>query len=114
MWPGLATYRIAVNGARGITSQEIVDEIDTIRVRELGPGHIHFSMTALMKSPDSLDAQLAQLYAQPGIVLRHRGSCEQRQDGRPSQSTRPGTANTDSRLRRRRARAFGCGAFERM
>jgi uncharacterized lipoprotein YddW (UPF0748 family) len=71
IWPGLATYRIAENSARHITSQEIIDEVDTIRarnVRQVAIGHIHYNMSALMKNPDSLDEKLAVRYAEPALV----------------------------------------------
>ena len=68
IWPGLATYRVAENGARRIPAQEIVDEIDTMRVRGGDLGHIHFNASALMKDPDSLDAKLAARYAEPALV----------------------------------------------
>jgi hypothetical protein len=71
MWPGIATYRIGENSARRITSQDIVDEIDTTRVRapkEKSIGHIHFSMTALMKNPDSLNEKLAVRYSEAALV----------------------------------------------
>lgn len=68
VWPGLATYRVGENSARNIPAQEIVDEIDTMRTRGTDLGHIHFDATALMKSPDSLDARLAALYANPALV----------------------------------------------
>ena len=71
MWPGIATYRIGENSARRITSQDIVDEIDTSRVRaarEKSIGHIHFSMTALMKDPDSLNEKLAIRYNDAALI----------------------------------------------
>ncbi len=71
IWPGLADYRIGEAGANGsrFTSQEIVDQIDTIRARDKGEaGHIHFNMTALMKDPDSLAEKVASLYREPALV----------------------------------------------
>jgi uncharacterized lipoprotein YddW (UPF0748 family) len=68
LWPGLATYRIAENGTRRITAQEIVDEIDSTRVRGGSQGHVHFNMSALMKNPDSLNEKLATRYAEPALV----------------------------------------------
>ena len=68
VWPGLASYRIGENSQRRVTSQEIVAEIDTMRVRNASLGHIHFNMTALMKSPDSLDDRLLSRYASPALV----------------------------------------------
>jgi uncharacterized lipoprotein YddW (UPF0748 family) len=71
VWPGLADYRIGEAGANGsrFTSQEIVDQIDTIRARDKGEaGHIHFNMTALMKNPDSLVEKVASQYREPALV----------------------------------------------
>jgi uncharacterized lipoprotein YddW (UPF0748 family) len=68
LWPGLATYRIAETGARRITAREIVDEIDSTRIRGGSQGHVHFNMSALMKNPDSLDEKLAIRYAEPALV----------------------------------------------
>jgi uncharacterized lipoprotein YddW (UPF0748 family) len=68
IWPGLATYRVSENSQRHIPSQEIVDEIDTTRVRGGDLGHIHFNTSALMKNPDSLDEKLASRYASPALV----------------------------------------------
>jgi len=68
IWPGLGTYRIAAHNATHIPSDEIVAEIDSMRVRGGDMGHIHFNASTLMKSPDSLDAKLAILYAQPALV----------------------------------------------
>jgi uncharacterized lipoprotein YddW (UPF0748 family) len=68
IWPGLATYRVAEASQRGIRSQEIIDEIDTIRVRGTDLGHIHFDATALMKDPDSIDERLAVTYANAALA----------------------------------------------
>jgi uncharacterized lipoprotein YddW (UPF0748 family) len=68
MWPGLATYRIAEKSARTITSSEIVAEIDTLRARGDGTGHIHFSMKVLMTDADSIDERLAVQNAQPALI----------------------------------------------
>jgi uncharacterized lipoprotein YddW (UPF0748 family) len=68
IWPGLATYRVAESSQRRIPAQEIVDEIDTTRVRGGDLGHIHFNASALMKNPDSLDEKLSSRYASPALV----------------------------------------------
>ncbi len=71
MWPGIATYRIGENSARKIVAQDIVDEIDSSRVRatrEKSIGHIHFSMAALMKDSDSLNEKLATRYATAALI----------------------------------------------
>jgi uncharacterized lipoprotein YddW (UPF0748 family) len=68
IWPGFATYRVVEQSARHIPSQEIVDEIDSTRVRGGDVGHIHYNMTALMRGPDSLNERLAARYAEPALV----------------------------------------------
>ena len=68
IWPGLADYRVTDTSARHMPAQEIVDQIDTMRARGADLGHIHFNMTALMKSPDGLDDKLRSRYAEPTLV----------------------------------------------
>jgi uncharacterized lipoprotein YddW (UPF0748 family) len=68
IWPGLAAYRLAETGARRMSAQEIVAQIDTTRVRGDDAGHIHYNMSALMKDLDSLDEKLASRYAAPALV----------------------------------------------
>ena len=68
IWPGLASYRVTEQSARHIPAREIVDEIDSMRVRAHDLGHILYNMTSLMKDPDSLDEQLATVYAAPALV----------------------------------------------
>lgn len=68
MWPGLATYRVAENSARHIPAQEIIDEIDSMRVRGGNLGHIHYNTSAIMKNPDSLAEKLSLRYANPALV----------------------------------------------
>jgi uncharacterized lipoprotein YddW (UPF0748 family) len=68
IWPGLATYRVAESSQRRIPAQEIVDEIDTTRVRGGDLGHIHFNTSVLMKNPDSLDEKLSSRYTRPALV----------------------------------------------
>jgi uncharacterized lipoprotein YddW (UPF0748 family) len=68
IWPGLASYRVTEQSARHIPAREIVDEIDSMRVRGRDLGHILYNMTSLMKDPDSLDEKLATRYAVPALV----------------------------------------------
>jgi uncharacterized lipoprotein YddW (UPF0748 family) len=68
IWPGLATYRVAENSARKISVREIIDEIDTMRVRDAALGHIHFNTKVIMNNPDSLDEKLSVRYAEPALV----------------------------------------------
>ena len=68
IWPGLASYRVTEQSARHIPAVEIIDEIDSMRVRGSDLGHILFNMTSLMKDPDSLDEKLAVRYNVPALV----------------------------------------------
>ncbi len=68
IWPGLGTYRINETGTRKIPAQEIVDQIDTLRARDHGPGHIHFNTTVIMKNADGIADKLSALYADPALV----------------------------------------------
>lgn len=76
IWPGLASYRVTEQSPRHIPAKEIIDEIDsmrvraddTMRVRTRDVGHILYNMTSLMKDPDSLDEKLAARYAEPALI----------------------------------------------
>jgi uncharacterized lipoprotein YddW (UPF0748 family) len=68
VWPGLADYRVTDTSSRHMPAREIVAQIDTMRTRGGDVGHIHFNMTALMKSPDSLADKLRSRYAEPAMV----------------------------------------------
>lgn len=68
IWPGLATYRVAENSARHIPADEIVTEIDTMRVRDGDLGHIHFNTSVLMRDADGIDETLMTRYAEPALV----------------------------------------------
>jgi uncharacterized lipoprotein YddW (UPF0748 family) len=68
VWPGLAAYRVSDTTARRLSGQEIAAQLDSMRVRGGDLGHIYFNMTALMKSPDSLDDRLRARYGEPALV----------------------------------------------
>ena len=68
LWPGLASYRVGENSARNISAQEIIDEIDSTRVRGGDQGHVHFNTKALMTDPDGLNEKLATLYRDQALV----------------------------------------------
>ena len=70
IWPGLATYRISDTPQAGdIPADEVLEEIRVTRATPGATGHVHFSMTALMLSPDSLNAKLAaSVYDRPALV----------------------------------------------
>ncbi len=69
IWPGLFTSRIGDKN-RPYTTQEVVDQIGVTRDLVInGPGHIHFSMKALMENRDGVADTLAKgVYAQPALV----------------------------------------------
>jgi uncharacterized lipoprotein YddW (UPF0748 family) len=68
IWPGLATYRVREQSARHIPAQEIIDEIDTMRVRGSDLGHIHFNTITIMKDADSVAEKLMTRYAEPALI----------------------------------------------
>ena len=58
VWPGIATERIGANRP----AQEIVDEIALTRRGTDAPGHIHWSMKALMTNQGGIDNRLREIY----------------------------------------------------
>jgi uncharacterized lipoprotein YddW (UPF0748 family) len=61
VWPGIATERIGANRP----AQEIVDQIALTRRNTNSPGHIHWSMKALMRNQGGIDELLrARVYAE--------------------------------------------------
>lgn len=69
IWPGLFTSRIG-DKERAFPVQEIVDQIKVTRDHVPSePGHIHFSMKALMQNREGLADTLRQgIYAEPALV----------------------------------------------
>jgi uncharacterized lipoprotein YddW (UPF0748 family) len=68
IWPGGYSGRVGM-GSRPWPAREIIDQIQVTRVIPGATGNVHFSMTSLMKSPDSLAERLsAQSYAKPALV----------------------------------------------
>lgn len=53
VWPGLYTSRVG-NKKRGYATQEIPDQIEITRDRSEHPGHVHFSMKALLENREGL------------------------------------------------------------
>lgn len=67
VWPGLFTSRVG-SKTRPYTVQEIVDQIEVVRSRGDGPGHVHFSMKALLENREGLADTLKQgLYRSPAL-----------------------------------------------
>ncbi|MDQ6860580.1 MAG: family 10 glycosylhydrolase [Verrucomicrobiota bacterium] len=58
VWPGIATERIGANRP----AQEIVDEIALTRRGTDSPGHIHWSMKALMRNQGGIVERLRDIY----------------------------------------------------
>lgn len=67
LWPGLFTGRVLPNQGDW-PAKEVVDQIGLIRGAVKGPGHVHFSMRALMQNPKSLNEALGNLYNRPALV----------------------------------------------
>lgn len=69
IWPGLFTSRVG-DKERPFPMNEIVDQIKVTRERvPEEPGHIHFSMKALMQNREGLADELKNgIYAQPALV----------------------------------------------
>ena len=68
IWPGSYSGKVK-SGQRGWPATEILAQIEATRSREGASGNVHFSMTSLMESPDSLAERLAsQAYAEPALV----------------------------------------------
>lgn len=59
VWPGIATERIGANRP----AQEIIDQIALTRRGTNAPGHIHWSMKALMRNQGGIDDRLREIYA---------------------------------------------------
>ncbi len=62
IWPGMFTSRVG-DKKRAFEMQEIPAQIEVIRSRSDSPGHVHFSMKALLKNREGLaDALKAGVY----------------------------------------------------
>ena len=68
IWPGLALYKLPLNNASRMTSDEIVRQIEITRNTLGATGHIHFNARVLMDNVDGIADRLAQLYRQPALV----------------------------------------------
>ncbi|TWU26184.1 hypothetical protein Pla52o_00360 [Novipirellula galeiformis] len=53
VWPGMYTSRVGDKN-RGFEKQEIPDQIEVVRRRSEFPGHVHFSMKALLENREGL------------------------------------------------------------
>ncbi len=68
VWPGLFTSRVG-SKTRPYAAQEIVDQIEVVRSRDEAPGHVHFSMKALLKNREGLADTLQQgIYGSPALT----------------------------------------------
>lgn len=67
VWPGLFTSRVG-NKQRRYSVQEIADQIEVVRSRGESPGHVHFSMKALLQNREGLADALKQgIYRTPAV-----------------------------------------------
>lgn len=68
LWPGLFTSRVG-DRSRPFPPNEIPAQIEVTRTRSKSPGHVHFSMKALMQNREGLADQLRDgLYATSALV----------------------------------------------
>jgi uncharacterized lipoprotein YddW (UPF0748 family) len=72
IYAGLFTSKIPAPGADAKTAwppEEITNQIDAVRLRAPGSGHVHFSIVALLQNRQGLaDILKAQTYATPALV----------------------------------------------
>lgn len=67
IWPGLYTSRVGGKN-KAYELQEIPNQIEVVRSRSDSPGHVHFSMTALLENREGLvDALKAGVYRSPAL-----------------------------------------------
>ena len=68
VWPGLFTSR--VGAARDpYAPEEVLAQIDAVRVRHGTGGHLHFSMAALLQDREGIATRLhAEAYAEPALT----------------------------------------------
>jgi uncharacterized lipoprotein YddW (UPF0748 family) len=68
LWPGLFTSRVG-DPRRPFPPGEVPRQIEVTRAKSASPGHLHFSMKALMQNREGLADELkAGLYSQPAVV----------------------------------------------
>ena len=70
VWPGLALYKLNVVGAKHMSADDIVEEIELTRAQPGARGHVMFSARALMNNAGRIADRLAVLYAEPALVPR--------------------------------------------
>lgn len=68
LWVGNYTGRVGMTGTRAWRSDEIARQITLTRQQPGATGNVHFPMNVFMKDPDSLDAKVAALYAEPALI----------------------------------------------
>jgi uncharacterized lipoprotein YddW (UPF0748 family) len=70
LWPGLYTSQLASgDGGKGWRADEIVAQIELTRRGDDAPGHIHFSIKALVQNRDDVATRLAaEVYSQAALV----------------------------------------------
>ena len=87
IWAGDYSGRVGV-GSEGWETSEILAQVRETRANPGATGNIHFNMTSLMESRDSLSERLAsEAYAQPALVPASPW-LEKAAPGRPALSVR--------------------------
>jgi uncharacterized lipoprotein YddW (UPF0748 family) len=98
LWVGNYTGRVGAPGRVSWKSDEIVRQVQLTRERAGATGNIHFPMNVFVRDPDSLDAKLAALYAEPALVPASPW-LGKRAPGRPHATLRADPATDDRTLR---------------
>jgi len=65
VWPGLALYKLPLDGSRRMRAMEIAEQVQLTRAAPGAEGHIHFNARILMDNVDGIGDYLARLYAEP-------------------------------------------------
>ncbi|MFK7851523.1 MAG: glycoside hydrolase family 10 protein [Akkermansiaceae bacterium] len=69
VWPGIATTRIQSTEDPGRPASEIINQINLSRkIGKNWVGHIHWSVSGLMKNQGGISSSLAKVYTQPVAV----------------------------------------------
>tara|TARA_R110002096_G_scaffold113697_18_gene246924 strand:+ start:51 stop:1553 length:1503 start_codon:yes stop_codon:yes gene_type:complete len=69
LWPGIASSRIMSSEDKGRPASETISQIDVTRKysSRMGPGHIHWSIKAIMEDKDGLRSKLRSAYSETAL-----------------------------------------------
>jgi len=68
VWPGIATSRIGSSEDPGRKAEEIIAQLQLSRATKGHPGHLHWSVSAIMKNRDNIQEHLKKIYPSPALV----------------------------------------------